>query len=300
MALIKLGYHEVQVGAPVDFPIYSSTGKLLVAKGYVIQSESQLERLFGAGAFKEGVGASRPGTRNQKVVGGTLRASELNSKPTAGHPGMEAVIADFPCAPTGPEVFQLSLPDPADKSFRAEYVGAIKGKTLLVAAPPDAPPVKVGTVLDAKVFIGRHIYLFGTTVLARHSQPNDILHLEYPQKTRRHTLRKHLRIGVSLPARVFRNDAATTGHDVEVTNLSMSGLALRCPEELLSVGDHFRLSFKLSAGDRIHTTTLNAVVRNARSIGNGAVVGAEFTQLSDENRSHLQGFIFETALGTSI
>lgn len=300
MALIKLGYHEVQVGAPLDFPIYSSSGKLLVAKGYVLQSESQVERLFAAGAYKEGAGTARPDMRNQKVVGGTMSPSAVTGKPAGGHPALEAVIADFPCAPTGPEVFQLSLPEQTDKPFRAEYVGAIKGKALLVVAPQDAPQLRVGSVLDAKVFIGRHIYLFNTTVLARHSQPNDILHLEYPQKTRRHTLRKHLRIGVSMPARVFRNDAATTAHDAEVTNISMSGLALRCAEGLLSVGDHFRLTFKLTVADRVHLATLNAVVRNARSIGNGTLVGAEFTQLPEESRSYLQGFIFETALGTNI
>ena len=299
MALIKLGFHEVQLGAPVDFPIYTSSGKLLVAKGYVIQSESQLERLFAAGAYKEGVGAARS-TQTSKVVGGTMSPSTVNGKPAAGHPALDAVIADFPCAPTGPEVFQLSLREQADKSFRADYVGAIKGKTLLVAAPSDAPQLGVGSALDAKVFFGRHIYLFDTTILARHSQPNDILHLAYPQKTRRHTLRKHLRVGVTLPARVFRNDAATTGHDAEITNISMSGLALRSKEGLLSVGDHFRLTLKLSAADRIHLATLNAVVRNAQSSGSATIVGAEFTQLPDESRSHLQGFIFETALGMDL
>ena len=294
MALVKIAYHEIAAGTPLEFPVYSKSGKLLAAQGFVLQSESQVDRLLSAGAFKEG-GPARSAPR--RVIGGTM-TSDGAQKSSASSLALEPVIADFPCAPTGPEVFQLSLKGMDDRVFRADYIGAVKQKTLLVAPPADTPQFEVGSVLNAKVFFGRHIYLFETRVLARHNQPNEILHLEYPEKTRRHTLRKHHRIEVNIPARVFRNDAATTAHEATVYNASLSGIAIRCPEGLLNVDDHFRVSLKLPFDDRIHAVTLSAVVRNSRGGSGTQAVGAEFWQLSDEMRNYLQSFIFESAMGT--
>ncbi|KWU19147.1 PilZ domain-containing protein [Burkholderia cenocepacia] len=297
MALVKVAFHEVTAGTPLDYAVYSASGKLLAAKGYVFQSEASVERLFAAGAFKEGA-ASRTPSRKPAA---SPTAVSAEPKGAASHQALEAVVTDFPCAPTGPEVFQLSLKGADDRVFRADYVGAIKGKTLLVSAPADAPQFQAGSVLIAKVFFGRHIYLFETRVLARHNMPSDIVHLEYPQKTRRHILRKHLRVDVQLRGQLFLHDSVTTGRDATVVNASLSGLGVHCAESLLAVGDHFQLAVKLPFDDRIHPVMLHAVVRNVRNApAIGQAIGAEIWQPSDDLRNHLQSFIFEAALGPSI
>lgn len=60
---------EIKVGTPLPWPVYDSQGALLLKKGYVIQSEAQLERLFARGLHApvgHGVSDHAPHDRNTR------------------------------------------------------------------------------------------------------------------------------------------------------------------------------------------------------------------------------------------
>ncbi|MEQ6886699.1 HD domain-containing phosphohydrolase [Salicola sp. Rm-C-2C1-2] len=50
--LVRLAPGLLTVGKPLPWPVYDRTGNLLVAQGYVIQSEWQLERLYEQGLYE--------------------------------------------------------------------------------------------------------------------------------------------------------------------------------------------------------------------------------------------------------
>lgn len=50
--LVRLAPGLLTVGKPLPWPVYDNTGNLLVAQGYVIQSEWQLERLYERGMYE--------------------------------------------------------------------------------------------------------------------------------------------------------------------------------------------------------------------------------------------------------
>ena len=53
MALVRVSHREISLEVPLAFPVYSVAGKLLLRKGHVIRTPSQLERLFAVGPFRE-------------------------------------------------------------------------------------------------------------------------------------------------------------------------------------------------------------------------------------------------------
>ncbi|XOZ35133.1 HD-GYP domain-containing protein [Halomonadaceae bacterium KBTZ08] len=50
--LVRLGPGLLSVGKPLPWPVYDEAGNLLVAQGYVIQNEWQLERLYEQGMYE--------------------------------------------------------------------------------------------------------------------------------------------------------------------------------------------------------------------------------------------------------
>ncbi|HEX4598298.1 MAG TPA: HD domain-containing phosphohydrolase [Burkholderiaceae bacterium] len=51
MKLAAIRADLVQVGAPIPFDVYNSTGRLLLRRGHVVESEQQLERLVQSGRY---------------------------------------------------------------------------------------------------------------------------------------------------------------------------------------------------------------------------------------------------------
>lgn len=300
MALVKVSHVDVKLGAPLEFALYSAAGKLLLSKGYVVQSANQLERIFNVGAFRDDDARSRESTAlsgaNEALLNAVSHA-ETDGDADGADEANPAAPVSFPVMAGGPEVFQLTVPGGSHTPVRANYVGSLKGRSLIVALDEPDATLQAGVDVDAKVLFGRSIYLFPTRIVARSSEPFDVLYLDYPQAVKRHTLRQHFRIDVNLPARLLRNDAVTSGFEATVVNLSLNGAGLSVPQASLQIGEHFKLSIRLSVSGRFHAVMVNCMVRNLRNVGSGVMVGAEFGALPEETRHLVKDFVFEAATG---
>jgi c-di-GMP-binding flagellar brake protein YcgR len=296
MALVKVSHVDVKLGTPLEFPLYSAAGKLLLSKGYVVQSANQLERIFSVGAFRDEDGRGREPAGPRSATDPLLTSVAHHASGDATDDAPPAPVS-FPAMGGGPEVFQITVPNSAHAPVRANYVGSLKGRSLMVALDEPDPALQAGVAVDAKVLFGRSIYLFPTRIIARSDEPFDVLYLDYPQAVKRHTLRQHFRIDANLPARLLRNDAVTTGFEATVVNLSLNGVGFALSQASLQIGEHFKLSIRLNVSGRFHAVVVNCVVRNLRNVGSGVMVGAEFSALPEETRHLVKDFVFEAATG---
>jgi hypothetical protein len=91
MAFVQVCRGDVQLGAPIRFPIYTANGRLLLNRGCCISSEAQLERLFDVGAYRDDSGL---GARNGSGSARSILISSANHRPTPS--AATAITVDFP------------------------------------------------------------------------------------------------------------------------------------------------------------------------------------------------------------
>jgi hypothetical protein len=293
MALIKVSVGEVRLNKPVRFPIYSSSGKLLLNEGHRIESERQLERLFAAGAFRED-DAGRPAT--------SAMAAELLLVSSAEHRARaesqdRSGTGDFPRPPQVFEGFQITIDSAAHLDMAVAFVGILEGKGLLVNAP-DCDALEPGATVHGRLLFGRDVCAFRTRVAARSTDLGGLVLLDFPQNVRRHPVRRHRRVQAAIPARIIRNDAES--FEAKAVDISLEGVGLTCETLLLEAGEHFRLALRLTTEGKTHSLLLNCVARNIRARANGFVFGAEIRAAAAEARAVLRNFVFETATGTTL
>jgi c-di-GMP-binding flagellar brake protein YcgR len=295
MVLVKILAHELEVDTPLNFRIYSAAGKLLLGEGNSLRSESQCERLFAMGVFRDGaVAAGNPNNANAENTMLISAAAHLPAKQAA--PGPHSVRG-FPSLPTGIEQFQLTPCEAQGAPFHVRYVGMIPECALLIATEGETEALKIGMEVDAKVICGRAVYAFRTRVAVQDTRIPHLFQLEYPATIRKHMIRKHTRIKTCLSARLLRNDVVATGFDAEVTNLSASGIGFLLPDATLEIGEHFKISLRLKVDARQHAVMLNCIARNMSRKNEGQSVGAEFGVLPEDVRRVVQAYIFQQATG---
>jgi HD-GYP domain-containing protein (c-di-GMP phosphodiesterase class II) len=107
----------LQVGAPIPFDVYNSTGRLLLRRGHVLENEQQLERLVQGGRYDP------DGTHvtSQRAAGGPGRVVQQFSRLPSQLARNRVSIFDRLTDATHALEDALSLPAPA-----AEYEGLVR------------------------------------------------------------------------------------------------------------------------------------------------------------------------------
>lgn len=294
MALVRISARELVLDKPLPFRVYSGSGQLLLNEGNSLHSESQRDRLLDVGAFRDADAPARHPTGACSGDTMLLSTSSYNNVPPSAS---ELAQVRFPTLPTGIELFQLTACAEEEASFRVQYVGAIADEALLVTVEDECEALKMGTEFEAKVICGRAVYTFHTRITARDTRITKLLQLQYPSAIKRHTIRKHLRIGTQLAARLIRNDVVAAGFDAQVTNVCANGIGFFLPEATLEVGEHFKIALRLKVEERTHAVMLNCIARSLSRKDNGLKIGAEFGVISEDVRRIVRAYIFQQATG---
>jgi c-di-GMP-binding flagellar brake protein YcgR len=296
MALVKISARELVLDRPLPFRVYSGSGQLLLNEGNSLHSASQRDRLLDMGAFRDANPAVRQIT--SAGAGDTILLSTA-SNDTIRPSAPELVQGGFPTLPTGIELFQLTACAGDEASFRVQYVGAVADQALLVTVEDACEALKMGAEFEAKVICGRAVYAFRTRIAARDTRLTKLFQLEYPSTIKRHTIRKHMRIGTQLSARLLRNDGLATGFDAQVINVCANGIGFFLSDAALEVGEHFKIALRLKVEERTHAVMLNCIARSLSRKDDGLKIGAEFGVVSEDVRRIVQAYIFQQAMGPS-
>ncbi|SAK81495.1 Flagellar protein YcgR [Caballeronia catudaia] len=209
------------------------------------------------------------------------------------------VAANTETLPKTIDSIQVTIVGSEPQPLETDFVGSISGSALLVTASSGDEFLKAGAEVSCNALRGRKIYQFRSTVLGRSETPVKVIYLAWPASVQTHVVRNHVRVSTEMPGRLIRNDCVAAGFDVTVTNVSLGGIAFRASNDLVNVGEHFRLGLRLRAGGKLHAVVFNCIARNGRRVDGGVLVGAEISSQTADTMALLRLHMFETATGSA-
>jgi len=206
---------EFLVGKPIPFDVFDRHGRLLLAKGHVIASAEEKEKLLRQGAERN----LTTDERFRQAIGTALKVVEKEEEP-----GKNAIHLDFEELRLLPgAVLQIQLGKEEDRYF-VRYIGALRGRSVIIdALERGGLPLFVpdGTALQVRGSVGSYAFVFPSSVLVNASRPYPHLHLTYPMDVVAVRLRRSERVPVRLVAAVVSDDNRAFGG--VILDLSVGG-----------------------------------------------------------------------------
>jgi hypothetical protein len=294
MPLVPLSQREVTIGVPLPFSVYTAEGKLLMGRGHIVHSDVQCERLFALGPFRH----LMPGERRDDVkpTGDDAPAPAARTRRDHDDP---LLVGPFPVSGCVPEDFVITLANGPALSARTRFVGLLDSASLLLDGQGVDPAFATGEAVEGQFISGRYRHAFESEVIGRHAVPFDVLYLRYPKEVRSRALRRHVRVGIDVTARLSRNDRPMAGTEVRAVDLSAAGIGLlvNANSNSLAPGEHFKLSLPLPRAGRMRTAPLNCIARNRRTKDGETLVGAEFGNTSGDVRALVKDYVMDVLAG---
>ncbi len=183
-----------------------------------------------------------------------------------------------------------------------QFIGCIKGETLLVSMPRENGALAKIFPNDeyiVRYFKGRNIIAFKTRVQYVTKVPFWYLHLEYPTKLEKIEIRQAERIHISLTAQTLVEGKK---HWSVIRDLSAGGALVTLNNPIGQEGEHVELFFDLKIGDIEREVHLVGLIRNMRQGKNASTgkaeysYGVEFMDPSEQDVVFVQGFVYEQLL----
>lgn len=304
--LVPVRQRDMQVGKPLPWPVYDWHGKLLLASGVVIESQSQLNGLIGSGFIYDRRWDTNTGT--QKVAA-PVAPSAKPKKPTE-KPAEEEAKADKETlmdmddvAWTVGETLYLQLADNPAIRYSVRLIGYVKNKTVFVTAPVADGKfefIRDGQTFVVRAFSGKKAFAFMAAAVKSVHTPHPYLHLSYPRQMSCTVVRRGIRAQVRIIASVSLGEpervAAAT-----LIDLSTGGTSCTMKEALGVKGDEGRIKFKVHVAESDEFLNLKTVLRSVVPSDNGEGVrhGFEFLETTAHEKLILSAFVHQTIIETA-
>lgn len=225
---VKVSVKDVEIGKPLANPLYDGNRKLLLQRGYVIETARQCELLIERGLYRNineraappRVADEAPASRESIT---TLDATKIR----IGDPLQMQSKADAP-------------------RLVVRLIGYVKNRGLIVTVPEadgEFVMFKEGQSFVVRFFSGQNAYAFTAVVAKQTSVPFPHVHLSYPREVRGLEIRKGSRIDVELIAAIGSDESSVNSG--KIINLSTGGAALRAKAPLGKKGDVINVKFKI-------------------------------------------------------
>ena len=248
---VKVGINDLQVGKPITHPYYDGNRRLLLKRGFVIESIRQCELLVENGLYRN-----------------------FNERSSSANPAASSA-ADAPASRetiTTLEATKIRIGDPLsmqksseDPRLVVKLIGYVKNRGLIVTVPGsdgEFVMLKDGQSFICRFFSGQNAYAFTTTVAKQTSVPFPHLHLSYPREVRGLEIRKGSRVDVELIAAISaEGDGAAKSSAGKIVNISTGGGALRAKLPLGEKGDAISVKFKITVSEIQTYIVFDSIIR---------------------------------------
>ncbi|NMM28799.1 MAG: flagellar brake protein [Glaciimonas sp.] len=287
---------DIALGKPLPWSVYDTSGNLLLASGFVIETQHQLDGLVESGFFRNArwdrphsITARNSDTRQNEREPLSEIKQDVGSESTVAMDALRWQV--------GETLYLQSHDNPAIR-YTVRLIGFVKNQSVLVTAP--ILDGKFGFIQNGQAFVvrsfsGKKAYAFAATALKSVHAPYPYLHLSYPQHVRGAIIRKGSRAQVKIIAAVIigqpeRNIATT------LTDLSVGG-ASGTARQTIGVKDAVgRIAFKVHAAGQDALLNLKITLRSVVQAENSEVYnhGFEFVDMTANERLILTAFVHQT------
>lgn len=284
---------ELEVGKPVEHPLFDRDRRLLLARGVVIDSERQRQELLTRGLFRKIKAPTR-------MRYGPEPEAEPDGK------GMDICQLEDVHLPVGENLQLQSQIQGQTARYGVKLIGYLKGGSVMVTTPKQdgyTMLVREGQAFVVRFFSGKSAYAFTTSVLKSVNTPYPHLHLTYPSEVRGIKVRSGKRANVNLIASVSQAGGETRGATLH--DLSLGGAMLSSKLKLGKVEDRVQIKAKVKVNEIEQFLSLSAIIRNVRSenVAEDGTVryqqGVQFVDLEPSTQLALSAFVFQSLLDAS-
>ena len=268
---VKVSMSDVEVGKPLAHPLYDGNRKLLLKRGYVVESVRQCELLMERGLYRN--------------------VNERFAPPLSGGPPVAEEAPPSRETITTLEATKIRIGDPLHMQSSAEaprllvkLIGYAKNRGLIVTVPGtdgEFVMLKDGQSFVLRFFSGQNAYAFTATVAKQTSVPFPHVYLSYPREVRGLEIRKGSRIDVELIAAITaEGDEGTRSGSGKIINISTGGGAMRAKAPLGSKGETISVKFKITVSEIQTFIVFDSIIRTVAK------------DLADPNMPYLHGLQF--------
>lgn len=179
----------------------------------------------------------------------------------------------------GAAMYIQSQSDGAHARHKVQFIGSIKGRSVLVTLPFENGKgmwMQAGQTFVVRGFNGIYAYAFSSQVIRARAHPFAYIHFSWPREVDCQLVRKALRVELAMPAKVTLPDSRTV--DVRLLDLSAPGAMLDSRAALGAIGDHARIRFSVDFEGDASDLDLAIVIRNIhiKEDGSGFRIGVGF------------------------
>jgi c-di-GMP-binding flagellar brake protein YcgR len=304
-SLVPVRASELMLGKPAPWPIYNDDGRLLLARGTVIETPDQLAGLIEKGLYRNANWVSEPDTESvplplardvlRKKLGG-----KKPLKPSAAVRGEESVITLDEVRWQIGDTLWLQFADDAGQRYAVTLVGCLPNRSILVTAPQKEGKqlfVREGQGFVVRALTGRRAYAFGAQLLKYQQTPFVYLHLSLPREVRSTVIRQATRVPVS--AEGYLALAGAHPLAASVVDLSLGGASLvatSLPGKVAArKGAVGHLRFVAAVADQQLSLDLPVVLRAAEALGEADFhqYGVEFAGLTVRDKLVLAAYVYQ-------
>lgn len=296
--LVPVHKSEIEIGKPLPFALYDADRNLLMNRGVVVASESQVAGLMGRGLFRE-----RPGS---SAASGGAAPGEVppGERSGAGKPQEETLAFDAIKLLPGDALQLQPLQEGQVERFTVHVIGVMRPKSVLVTAPVvDGKLIFIrdGQSYLVRAFSGLNVCAFKSRVLKAQLQPFPYLHLAYPDSVQAMRIRKAMRAPAGIIVAVLDSEEGRQKGAGKIVDISVGGAKLISPASLGWKDETLWLTFKVQLGDMEEYVKTPAIIRSTGEEldETGKTVktyGIQFGELAQAQRLIIMNLVYQHLL----
>ena len=248
MQLSPVKQKDFNVGQPIPWMLYDSSGGIVLQAGYIPESEQQIKTLIDSGVF-----------------------IDLNDKPHKAEP----TPAQREAGGMSLDKIKLSIGDAIQLQFQSDneqsrcfvtLIGYLEGQSVIVTTPiinGSIMMVREGRDFVVRLFSGKSAYAFTTLAKRVTNAPYPHLHLAYPKEVRGLVVRGSSRARANIIC--YASVEGGRGYACVARDISIGGALIASKEKIGDVGNHLTLKFRVKVNDTEHVLTLNCLIRSVNA-----------------------------------
>ncbi len=300
----------IQIGIPIEYPIYDASGQLLMQVGTIVSTESQLEKLYARGLY---LNLKSVEIIRSKKLERTAKLDGEETKKDNDQPEGETLVDLSLDEINLGESMQISLltDDTNSTKYLIKYLGGLDKKSIICTLPlvdDKVYYVKEHSGLLVQLFSGKDVYRFTTVVEAVYNRPYPHMHLKFPRDAYTKKLRKNQRIQTNIITSLINKnpgDFENTKSAGRIVDISLGGAMVESTKVAGINNDEIECTFKITINGEEALFAIPSILRSVTEVINSNNTkiykhGIQFKEIAFEEKAILQNFIFQSITGKNL
>ena len=289
MQFTPIKLEELQVGKPIPWTLYDSSGEMMLEVGYVPKSAQQIQSFI-----RNGVGRDLDET-----------IESVDKTPAANTPQRDPNVLTLDQIKLNiGEAIQLQFQSENDTArYVVSLIGYLVDQGIVVTTPVldgSIMLVREGQIFVVRLFSGKSAYAFTAVTKRVTNNPFPHLHLSYPKEVRGLVVRASTRTAANIICHATPESGA--GAACIARDISIGGSLIAAKSKIAEVGKKLTLNMRVKVNDAEHLLSLICTVRsvnNSRPADDGVITvlhGVSFDTVTAQDTLVISALLYQNMI----